>query len=71
MTCQARHLNLPNQNVHALLAGLRVLSIDLPEPAPLCGVQFNFLIMQDPMMDLTGLFFVSPDLLSIVYLLSF
>jgi hypothetical protein len=29
-------------------------SIDLPEPAPLCGIQFNFLIMQDPVMDLTA-----------------
>lgn len=54
MTCQVCHLSLPNQNVHAPLAGLRLLSIDLPEPVPLCGIQFGFLIMQDSMMDLTG-----------------
>jgi hypothetical protein len=67
MTCQARHLSLHNQNVHALLAGLCMLTNRPREPVPLCGIQFNFLIMQDPMMDLTGLF-SQPRILSLVWL---
>lgn len=56
MNCKVRHLSLPNQNVHAILAGLRLLFNKPARACPLCGVQYSKLEVQNPMMDLKGLY---------------
>ena len=47
-TCKVRHLSLPNHNVHALLAGFRMIINQT------CQVQSNILKVQISMMHLTG-----------------
>jgi hypothetical protein len=53
MTCKVRHWVLNNQWAYAILTGLLC--------SRTCQVQFNLLILQDRMMDLTGL---TPELLT-------
>ena len=56
MTCKVRHLSLPNQNVHALLAGLRLVFNRPARACPALRGPIQQTEVQNPMMDLTGLY---------------